>query len=88
MNKFIDWVQEFYEHCPDQLGEALKIVNNVDFKVIIFETDELGEDEIVWAIESFNDPGFWMTAKDTKEEAIKFCEDVGWKIEKIFDDEK
>jgi len=85
MNAFDKWISEFNEEYPEQFEEALEIVNGDDFKVIVFKTDELGEDGDLWVIESFHDPGFWMCAEKTKQEAIKFCEDLDWEIEEITD---
>lgn len=76
-----EWVKDFKEDCPVGYDEAIELASMFDVFVQIKETNKTGE--TVWAIESAERPDFWMTARQSKEEAIALCNQMGWIIESI-----
>ena len=70
--------------------EAIKTVSKPDFSVSIdhkFSYD-LDKDigELLWTIIADNTDEFSLVASPTKEEALAFCEECGWKITSVSQD--
>lgn len=74
-----DWALEMYIDQPDVYEYAIEMALNPWFKVLVYKSYDLG-DNPVWAIESALEPGFWMSAKDTKKEALALCKEMKWKV--------
>jgi len=64
--------------------EAIKIISKPDFSVSIDHNKDIGE--LLWTIIADNTDAFWIHAFPTKEEALAFCEECGWKITSVSQD--
>jgi hypothetical protein len=66
--------------------EALKRVGRTAFTVFIDYNHDLGEPQ--WAVidgADIDSNGFWFDSFDSKEEAVAFCEEMGWIVERVSD---
>ena len=74
------WAKNFKREAPYFYDEAIRRVASPDFAVKIIHSTEL--DSPVWAVEAIAehayDGGLWMEAFTTKDEALDFCEEMGW----------
>jgi hypothetical protein len=64
--------------------EAIKIISKPDFSVSIDHNKDIGE--LLWTIIADNTDEFSFVAFPTKEEALAFCEECGWKITSVSQD--
>jgi hypothetical protein len=64
--------------------EAIKIISKPDFSVSIDHNKDIGE--LLWTIIADNTDEFSLVAFPTKEEALAFCEECGWKITSVSQD--
>ena len=80
------YIQSLETEIPDVRNEILAMLRNPNFSVEIHFTTETGSP--VWAIVSGLDITFWLEPKKTKNQALKFCQELGWKVDKIKDYEE
>ena len=72
------WELEFKEDCPELYVAVMEIVTAVDFVAHIFWSDENGYPRWVVAIPKSD---IWLNAFLEPSNAVKFCEQMGWKYE-------
>ena len=60
----------------ETFDECIKIASQKSLEVIVYLTDETGEN--LWAISA--DEGFWLGVAKTKEKAIETCRECEWEI--------
>lgn len=71
------WAQEFLFYDDTCFDKAIEIaLSNIEYNVYL--TDEVVDP--LWVIDH---NGFWMDGKSSLEEAVKLCEDMGWKYKVI-----
>lgn len=68
----------------DMINEILLRVSHPNFSVDLDHNADCGY--LMWAIVDHSDPGFWITAFKTYDEAIDFCAKCAWYIENVSQD--
>jgi hypothetical protein len=79
-----EWAINFKKKAPTAYQEAIELALNPDLSVSIYQNTEIGEN--LWAINAFigeEDTLFWLDAKKTQKEAVRLCNEMGWKIFEI-----
>lgn len=75
------WAKRFAHECPESFLKAMKIVSDPGLEVVIINTDSAGRNR--FAIESVKTPGFWLDAKIIRNDAVKLCNRMNWKIKDV-----
>lgn len=73
-----DWGKRFRLICPSAWEQALKLASQPKVGVDVYLSDETGECQ--WVVEALDDPGFWLDAFPTQEEALELCKVMGWQV--------
>ena len=73
-----EWAKEFKRDAPISYAQGIDYASQDNLEVYLRNNCDLGY--WVWSIEVYDNPPFWMDAKETKEEAIELCKQMGWVI--------
>jgi len=73
-----EWAKEFKWDAPISYEQGIDYALKPNLEVYLNNNSDLGY--WVWAIIVDDDKGFWMDAKETKDEAKELCNKMGWKI--------
>lgn len=73
-----DWAKRFKEDSPVSYAKGLALAIKPNLEVEIAHTNESGD--WCWIIVSADEPGFWMDAFSTRQEAIDLCNQLNWKV--------
>jgi len=77
MDKREEWIARVKVESPTCYTEVIRQANRPDLIVSIYPSDEL-MGLMHWVIDAGD--SFWLDALPTREEAIKLCHEMGWKI--------
>jgi hypothetical protein len=72
------WAVEFKAQNPTAFKDALGYATDSKIEMTITKTDSSGF--MLWAIVADTKTDFWMDALATKQEAIRLCKRMGWKV--------
>jgi len=73
-----DWAKEFKADSPISYEKGIKYALQENLEVFLAFNCDVGFWQYSICVSEY--PLFWMDAKETKEEAIKLCKKMGWKI--------
>tara|TARA_B100000614_G_C14548131_1_gene492877 strand:- start:811 stop:1074 length:264 start_codon:yes stop_codon:yes gene_type:complete len=72
------WAKRFKAECPTAYDEAIRIASETPCSVIIYHAQDQNVEEWKWVVESEQEPGFWLDAFDTEDEARELVREMGW----------
>jgi len=77
--KSTSWARKFKRECPLQYDEAIYYASQHECRVAIIYSNELDPDVMEYAI-VVEGTEFWLDAFTTREEAVKLCNKMNWRI--------
>ena len=75
--KQTEWAKLFKKECPSCYKDAIAFAAIENLNVWLNYNNETGDWQ--WSIQ-VADTDFWLDSFDTKEQAEKLCEEMGWVI--------
>ena len=72
------WAKRFKAECPTAYDEAIRLALETPCNVIVYNAQDQNIEEWKWVVESEQEPGFWLDAFDTEDEARKLVREMGW----------
>ena len=72
------WAKRFWKECPTAYDAAIRIAPEDPCVVYIDHDEHKATGEWKWAIVSEQEPGFWLDAFDTEEEAWNLVNEMEW----------
>ncbi len=77
--KSTSWARTLKKECPIGYDDAIAYASQTEVRVAIVKNNEGAACMFEYAI-VVEGTDFWLEAFTTREEAVKLCEKMGWKI--------